>query len=93
QLLTGVRHQRPGWPTLDGRVRYVGARDAEDRRRGPLGSAVVVDLAVSLPVGRSGEVFVAAENVLDAAVETRAASDGVVTAAPRLVRAGLRFAF
>jgi outer membrane receptor protein involved in Fe transport len=93
QLLAGVRHQRPGWPTVDARVRYVGARDAEDRRHGALGSAVVVDLAASLPVGRSGEVFAAAENLLDAAVETGAATGGAVTAAPRLVRAGLRFAF
>jgi outer membrane receptor protein involved in Fe transport len=93
QLLAGVRHRRAGWPTLDGRVRWVGSREAEDRRDGRLGSAVLVDVAASLPLGRAAEVFVAAENLLDAAVETGSAAGGVVTATPRLVRAGVRVAF
>ncbi len=94
QLTLGAQYRRAGWPTIAGRLRYVGPQfeDAENRLR--LGSAWVVDVSISAPLGRSGEVFLGVENLLDQASDLERTGDGVVTTGgPRAIRGGLRFRF
>lgn len=75
-------------------VRIVGQAWDDDANTRSLDRFATVDLFVARKIGRGFEVFAAGENLLDATVQTGRSADGVVSiGAPRLVRAGLRYAF
>ena len=60
----------------------------------PLGSYVVADLFLSRAFGKSTEVYVAVENLLDRIYTTGRTSEGVIsTGEPRTARAGVRLRF
>ena len=72
-------------------VRYESARFDDDLNTLRLRPAVTVDLRAEWELRRDLSVFVAADNVFDAAVQTAETADGVYSYdAPRLVRVGLR---
>jgi outer membrane receptor protein involved in Fe transport len=71
-------------------ARWLGDSFDDDRNLLPLGSAFVVDLRVSRPVGRGSELFAAAENLLDREYLVGRTPLPTV-ASPRLVRVGLRW--
>ncbi|HYC70355.1 MAG TPA: TonB-dependent receptor, partial [Opitutaceae bacterium] len=81
---------RAGALTLRPRARWLGRQYEDDENTLRLGAALVVDLGAAWDLG-PGEVFVQAENLADARVETGRSAAGVVnTGTPRLVTAGFR---
>jgi outer membrane receptor protein involved in Fe transport len=81
----------PGGIVVTPRLRWIGRQFDDDENTLRLGEAVVVDLGVSHALGHGLEVFVDAENVTNARVETARSTDGVVNVGtPRLVFAGIR---
>ncbi len=77
---------------FNAQLRWVSAQFEDDQNTLPLAAATVVDLGVSHPLGRGGEIFLAAENLFSARVETGRTADGVVSIAPpRLVHGGVRW--
>jgi outer membrane receptor protein involved in Fe transport len=94
QLTAGLRHSRPGWPTLSADLRYVGPRFEDDRNRVRLGDAVVHDLTVTIQIGRAARLFLSFENAFGSELELTRTNDGVATlGSPTLVRGGLRVGF
>ncbi|MBM3852634.1 MAG: TonB-dependent receptor, partial [Verrucomicrobia bacterium] len=77
--------------TLVARLRYLGRQFEDDENLLPLGAAAVTDLRLSRPLTRPLEIFLAAENVGHARLETGRSADGVVNlGTPRLLSGGLR---
>jgi outer membrane receptor protein involved in Fe transport len=78
----------PAW-RLDASVRAISSQYDDDENMLPLAAATVVDLALRRELGPGHEIYVAAENVFDARVETGVAGTDLVTLAPgRWFRAG-----
>lgn len=75
-------------------ARYVGDQYEDDLNTLPLGSYVVVDLFLSRTFGKSTEIYIAVENLLDRIYTTGRTSEGVISIGePRMARAGLRLRF
>lgn len=75
-------------------LRVVGEQFEDDANTRKLDRFVALDAYVGRDLGRGFEVFLAAENLFDETIQTGRSADGVVSiAAPRLVRAGLRYTF
>ena len=90
----GVRFTHPDWLNATLTARYVGDQYEDDLNTLPLGSYVVVDLFLSRAFGKSTEVYVAVENLLDRIFTTGRTSEGVIsTGEPRTARAGVRLRF
>jgi len=90
----GVRFTHPDWFNATLTARYVGDQYEDDLNTLPLGSYVVVDLFLSRAFGKSTEVYVAVENLLDRIYTTGRTSEGVIsTGEPRTARAGVRLRF
>jgi len=90
----GVRYQYPALFNASATARYVGGQFEDDTNTLPLGSYVVVDLALSRALAKWSEVFVGVENLFDTIYATGRTSEGVVSiGAPRLVRGGVRLTF
>jgi len=80
-----------GGITLTPRLRWIGAQYEDDENTLRLGEVVVIDLGAVYPLGRGWELFVSAENLGNARIETGRSADGVVnTGTPRLGLAGVR---
>jgi iron complex outermembrane recepter protein len=90
----GVRFTHPDWLNATLTARYVGDQYEDDLNTLPLGSYVVVDLFLSRAFGKSTEVYVAVENLLDRIFTTGRTSEGVIsTGEPRTARVGVRLRF
>jgi outer membrane receptor protein involved in Fe transport len=90
----GVRWDNPQWVNVGVTGRFIGSQWEDDANTLRLGSTFLVDLMLSRPVTRWGEVFLAVENLLDETYATGRTSEGVVSiGAPRLVRGGIRLTF
>jgi outer membrane receptor protein involved in Fe transport len=82
---------RPSLATAAVEVRWLSRAYEDDQNTLPLPAFAVVDVSVARRLGRTVELFAAAENLLDRRyLVGRAGIDTV--GAPRLVRAGLRLA-
>jgi len=87
----GASWQATGKLSLTPRVRWLGRQFEDDENQLVLGSAVVVDLGARYLLSADCELFLSAENLLAARLETGRSADGVVnTGTPRLVFGGLR---
>ena len=74
---------------LSGQVRHDGQRFEDDLNSRSLAAATTLDLRAAWRLGGDAEVYLAADNLLDAEIEAQVAGDGLVTlAAPRMVRLG-----
>lgn len=90
----GVRWDNPQWVNVGVTGRFIGSQWEDDANTLRLGSTFLVDLMLSRPVTRWGEVFLAVENLFDETYATGRTSEGVVSiGAPRLVRGGIRLTF
>ena len=77
--------------TLTPRVRFLGRQFEDDENLLRLGAALVVDLGVSYQLTPACALYLNAENLTDARIETGRSTDGLVnTGTPRLVLGGLR---
>ena len=75
-------------------VRIVGEQFDDDENSRVLDRFAAVDAFVARRIGYGFEIFAAAENLFDETIESGRTADGVVSiAAPRIVSAGLRYAF
>jgi outer membrane receptor protein involved in Fe transport len=73
------------------RVRYIGRQFEDDENQLRLGAVIVGDLSIARPLTRSLEIFLSAENIGNARIETGRTSDGIVNiGTPRLVLGGVR---
>jgi len=73
------------------RVRFLGRQFEDDENQLRLGAVAIVDLSVSRPLTDRLELFITAENLGNARVETGRNAGGLVnTGTPRLVAGGLR---
>lgn len=87
----GASWRAPGGLSLGPRLRYVGRQFEDDENTLTLGAVVIADLSVSRPLTKHIEIFVTAENLGNARIETGRSADGVVnTGTPRLLLGGLR---
>jgi outer membrane receptor protein involved in Fe transport len=87
----GGTWRAPGGITLTPRLRWIGAQYEDDENTLRLGEVAVIDLGAVYPLGRGWELFVSAENLGNARIETGRSADGVVnTGTPRLGLAGVR---
>jgi hypothetical protein len=72
-------------------VRYIGRQFEDDENQLILGAVVIADLSISRPLSERIELFVTAENIGDARIETGRTADGLVnTGTPRFIVGGLR---
>ncbi|MBL9187346.1 MAG: TonB-dependent receptor [Opitutaceae bacterium] len=87
----GATWRAPGQFTFTPRVRWIGRQFEDDENLLRLGEVVVADLNVSRPISKHLELFLTAENLGNARVETGRSADGVVNVGtPRLVLGGVR---
>jgi outer membrane receptor protein involved in Fe transport len=87
----GVTWHPQGRVYLTARVRRSGQEFDDDQNLLALAPATVVDASLRLVVGGHAEVFLSAENLGDATIETAHSATGVYNVAPpRLVSAGVR---
>jgi outer membrane receptor protein involved in Fe transport len=90
-LLAGGDWRPIGPITLTADLRYESARFEDDINSRPLAAATTVALQARWTVSSHAELYVAADNLFDAAVQTAAAADGTLSyGPPRTVRVGLR---
>ena len=90
----GIRYENPAWVNVSATARFVGGQFEDDANTLPLGSYAVVDLLLSRPIAKWGEMFLGFENLLDTTYSTGRTTEGVVSiGAPFLVRGGLRLKF
>ena len=89
--VTGGLDWRPSQRlTFAADLRYEGARFEDDLNTRRLSPALGVDVRAGWRVSPGAEVYLAAENLLDAAIEVGETADGVESfAAPRVVRLGV----
>lgn len=91
-LAVGASWIAPGQMVISGRLRWLGQQFEDDENALRLGAAVVFDVGVSRTLGAGFEVFIQAENLGDARVETGRTATGVVNiGTPRFVTAGFRW--
>ena len=77
--------------TVTPRVRWMGPQFEDDENLLNLGEVVVVDVGVSYPLTRRIDLFLNAENLGEARIETGRSVDGIVNVGtPRLILGGLR---
>ncbi len=75
---------------LHGDLRYESARFDDDQNTRRLGPAARIDARADWSINRWAQVYVAADNLFDADIETGRAADGTVSYdAPRVFRVGL----
>lgn len=87
----GATWRGPGGLTITPRVRWIDRQFEDDENLLTLGEVVVVDLGVSYPLSGRIDLFLNAENLGDARIETGRSADGVVNVGtPRLIFGGLR---
>ena len=87
----GARWRGPGGVVFTPRMRWIGRQFEDDENQLRLGEVVVADLGVSRALTPHVELFLAAENLGNARIETGRTADGLVnTGTPRLVLGGLR---
>lgn len=92
--VAGLDWQGPGGLRLVPRVRWMGRQFEDDENQLVLGAVIVLDVALELPAGRAGRLFLHAENLGGARVETGRSALGVVnTGTPRFLTGGLRRAW
>jgi outer membrane receptor protein involved in Fe transport len=73
------------------RLRWIGRQFEDDENRLVLGAALVADVGVTLTLAPRRELFLDAENLGDARIETGRSATGVVnTGTPRLIFGGIR---
>ncbi len=85
---------RTGHLTLAPRLRVIGRQFEDDENLLILGSVAIADLGASYRLGPGGELFVTAENLGNARIETGRSPDGIVnTGTPRLVLGGIRLSW
>ena len=90
----GVRYDNPAWVNVPANVRLVGRQFEDDLNTLPLNAYTVVDLQLSRPIAKWGEVFLALENLLNETYAIARTSDGIVSiGGPRLVRDGFRVTY
>ncbi len=81
----------PGGFTVTPRVRFLGRQFEDDENQLILGAVIVGDLSVSRRLSDRLELFLTAENVGNARIETGRTADGLVnTGTPRFLLGGLR---
>lgn len=87
----GAAWRGPGNFTVAPRIRYIGRQFEDDENQLTLGAVVIADVSVSRPLTSHLELFLTAENLGNARIETGRSADGVVNiGTPRLVIGGLR---
>lgn len=87
----GATWQAPAKLTIAPRIRWIGRQFEDDENQLRLGEVIVADLSVSRPLTKNLELFLTAENLGNARIETGRTADGIVnTGTPRLVLGGLR---
>ncbi len=87
----GASWRAPGQFVFTPRARWIGRQFEDDENLLRLGEVVVADLGVSRPLTKQLELFLTAENLGNARVETGRSADGVVNiGTPRLILGGLR---
>jgi outer membrane receptor protein involved in Fe transport len=81
----------PAGVVINARIRGIGRQFEDDENQLILGAVAVADLGVSRPLTRRLTLFLNAENLGGARIETGRSADGVVnTGTPRLVTGGVR---
>jgi outer membrane receptor protein involved in Fe transport len=87
----GATWRAPGQLTFTPRLRWIGRQFEDDENALLLGEAVVVDLGVTRPLAKHLSLFLTAENLGNARIETGRSADGVVNVGTRrLLLGGLR---
>jgi outer membrane receptor protein involved in Fe transport len=87
-----VNWSGPGGLVIAPRLRWTGVQYVDDQNLLPLTAVAVVDLTVSRAFGPYLRVFLTAENLGNATVETALSTTGVInTGTPRLIFGGIRF--
>ena len=87
----GASWKAPGNLLVTPRVRWIGRQFEDDENTLTLGEVAVVDLGLNRPLGEHAELFLNAENLGNARIETGRSADGVVnTGTPRFVFGGVR---
>ncbi|MBI4622292.1 MAG: TonB-dependent receptor [Verrucomicrobia bacterium] len=87
----GATWRAPGGFIVTPRLRWIGAQFEDDENQLPLGEVVIVDLGISRPLTKNIELFLTAENLADARLETGRSVDGVVNiGTPRFLLGGVR---
>ena len=87
----GATWRAPAQVTFTPRLRWIGRQFEDDENTLRLGEVVVVDLGITRPLTPHLTVFLTAENLGNARIETGRSADGIVnTGTPRLVLGGLR---
>ena len=90
----GVRWDNPAWVNVAANLRYVGRQFEDDLNTLPLNPYTVVDLQLSRPITKWGEIFLAFENILDETYAVQRTTDGIVTTGgPRQIRGGVRLTY
>jgi outer membrane receptor protein involved in Fe transport len=90
----GARWDNPTWVNVAASVRLVGRQFEDDLNTLPLGAYTVVDVRLSRPFAKWGEVFLAFENLTNESYAVARTSDGIVSiGGPRLIRGGLRLTY
>ena len=93
-VTVGVRWDNPAWVNVAATLRYVGRQYEDDLNTLPLNPYTTVDLQLSRPMTKWGEVFLAFENLLGERYAVQRTTDGIVTVgSPRLVRGGIRLTY
>ena len=93
-LSAGFTWHAPAALALTSRLRYVSEQFEDDENTLPLAAATTVDVGLSHPIGRGGEIFLSVENIFSVEVETGRVANGIESIAPpRLARAGMRWAW
>ncbi len=78
--------------SLHGDLRYESTRYDDDQNTRRLAPGVTVDARAEVGLTREIAVYAAADNLLDAAIQTGRTADGVVSYdAPRVFRVGVTF--
>lgn len=81
----------PAGLTFTPRVRWIGRQFEDDENLLTLGEVSIIDVGVSRKVSQHLEVFLNAENLANARIETGRTADGIVNVGtPRMILGGLR---
>jgi outer membrane receptor protein involved in Fe transport len=87
----GATWQAPGRISVLPRVRWIDRQFEDDENQLRLGAVAIGDLSLSRPLTKNLAVFLTAENIGNARIETGRTADGLVNiGTPRLVVGGLR---
>lgn len=90
----GVIWQASPKTNLTPRVRWIGRQFEDDENQLTLGEVVIADLSVTRSLTKYVEIFLTAENLGNARIETGRSADGIVNiGTPRLVVGGIRGAW